>query len=111
MQNINPATPEKLIAIKNEIVSDNKKVTFNLPDNERDYHKFMIITSNTTEANKYIETELGIHSFKGKISALKKLFPDISVVSSSDTPNISKEESLEMDYWALLNTVLLNGKV
>lgn len=111
MTNINPATPEKLISIKNEIVSDAKKEAISLSSDGKDYHKFMIITSNATEANKYIETELGAHTFKDKISALKKLFPDVLIMSKTDAPNISKEESLKMDYWALLNTVLLNGKV
>ena len=40
-----------------------------------------------------------------KIAFLKGMF-DVKLVSKTDGPGVSKDKSIEMDYWAMLETII-----
>lgn len=103
MINVNPTTKEKKIAIKNEILNDKPHTE------DQEYHKTMIaLSSDIEEANKYIETEMGYNTYESKIFILSSLFPEVIIVDRINAPGTEKEDSIAMDYWALLNTILNN---
>lgn len=70
------------------------------------YNKIMIkLSSNATEANNYLE-ELGLFSLEDKIGYLEKLF-NVQLISKKDVIGCTEEEKKIMDYYALLNSVIL----
>ena len=65
----------------------------------------IIISSSIEEADRIIEYNYGFRTVGEKLAFLRGMF-DIELVSKNDTEGISKEESTEMDYWAMLQTVI-----
>ena len=76
------------------------------PKMRRDVIKKLIESSpNVDEADKVISETYGFKSIREKLAFLKGMF-DVKLVSKHDADGVSEEESLEMDYWALLNTII-----
>lgn len=72
----------------------------------RERIKFLIVLSKTVEeADKTISEFYGFETVGEKIAFLKGMF-DVELISKHDTDEISKEKSIEMDYWTMLNTII-----
>jgi len=70
--------------------------------------KTLIETAPTVEeADKLINTCYGFETVAEKVAFLKGMF-DVELVSKTDGPKVSKEKSLEMDYWAMLTGIINN---
>jgi hypothetical protein len=68
----------------------------------------LIETASTVEeANKIIDDFYGFETIAEKLAFLRGMF-DVELVHRTDGPNVSKEKSLEMDYWALLAGIINN---
>ena len=63
------------------------------------------LSPNVEEADKVINENYNFKSIGEKIAFLKGMF-DVKLVSKHDADGVSEEESLEMDYWALLHTII-----
>ena len=73
---------------------------------DKDYDRVMIrLSANVDEANKYLET-LGLLSLDDKIDYLQNMF-NVQRISKTDSPGVTEEEKIFMDYYALLHTIIL----
>lgn len=63
------------------------------------------LSPNVDEADKVINENYGFKSIGEKIAFLKGMF-DAVIISVDDGDGVSKEESDEMTYWAMLNTII-----
>lgn len=63
------------------------------------------LSPNVEEADKVINENYNFKSIGKKIAFLKGMF-DVELVSKHDADGISEEKSAEMDYWAMLNTII-----
>lgn len=63
------------------------------------------LSPNVKEADRVITENYGFNSIGEKIAFLKGMF-DIEVFSKHDANYISEEESAEMDYWAMLASII-----
>ena len=74
---------------------------------DRHYIKVSIeLSHNVEEADKVINEKCNFKSINEKIAFLKEMF-NVEVVDEHDAEDVSEEESLEMTYWSMLNTVLV----
>ena len=74
---------------------------------DRHYIKVSIeLSPNVEEADKVINEKCNFKSINEKIAFLKEMF-NVEVVDEHDAEEVSEEESLEMTYWSMLNTVLV----
>lgn len=68
--------------------------------------KFLIALSETVEeADKIISENYSFGTVGEKLAFLNGMF-DVELISKHDTDEISKEKSIEMDYWTMLNTII-----
>ena len=65
------------------------------------------LSPNVEEADKVINEKYNFKSIGEKIAFLKGMF-DVELVSKHDADGISEEKSAEMDYWAMLNAIIIN---
>ena len=71
----------------------------------KEYDKMMIkLSVDNNEADKYLEM-LGLLSLDEKITYLQCTF-DVQLISRKNTNEIAREENKNMDYYALLHTIL-----
>ena len=63
------------------------------------------MSPNIEWADKIINQNYKFKSISEKIAFLKGMF-DIQLISKHDADGISEEKSAEMDYWAMLNTII-----
>ena len=59
------------------------------------------------EADNTINEFYGFETIAEKVAFLRGMF-DVELVHRIDGPNVSREKSLEMDYWALLAGIINN---
>ena len=72
---------------------------------KREHVKLLIESAPTVEkADELINEVYKFGSVKEKIAFLRGMF-DIKLVSKTDCAGISEEESTEMDYWAMLESI------
>ena len=72
----------------------------------RERVKLLIVLSRTVEeADKTISENYGFETVDEKIAFLRGMF-DVELISKHDPDGISKEKSTEMDYWAMLDTII-----
>ena len=64
------------------------------------------LSPNVEEADKVINENYNFKSIGEKIAFLKGMF-DVKLVSKHDADGISEEKSAEMDYWAMLNAIII----
>lgn len=64
------------------------------------------LSPNVEEADKVINENYNFESIGEKIAFLKGMF-DVKLVSKHDADGISEEKSAEMDYWAMLNSIII----
>lgn len=64
------------------------------------------LSPNVEEADKVINENYNFKSIGEKIAFLKGMF-DVKLVSKHDDDGISEEKSAEMDYWAMLNSIII----
>lgn len=64
------------------------------------------LSPNVEEADKVINENYNFKSIGEKIAFLKGMF-DVKLISKHDADGISEEKSAEMDYWAMLNTIII----
>ncbi len=60
---------------------------------------------NVEEADKVINENFNFKSIGEKIAFLKGMF-DVKIISKHDADGTSEEKSAEMDYWAMLSTII-----
>ena len=77
-------------------------------DNEID-KTIIKLSSSVEEADEYINKK-GFDSFDKKIEYLKDLF-NIDILSKKDSDSINEEKSKEMDYFSLLNIIILDKEI
>ena len=63
------------------------------------------LSPNVDEADKVINENYGFKSIGEKMAFLKGMF-DVVIISVDDGDGVSKEESDEMTYRAMLNTII-----
>lgn len=72
----------------------------------REVIKTLIETSpNVEEADKIINENYDFKSINEKIAFLKGMF-SIELISKDTIDGVAKEKSVEMDYWAMLQTII-----
>lgn len=74
---------------------------------KREHVKLLIETAPTVE--KADELITGIYNFgtvAEKVAFLKGMF-DVRIVSKHDGPGVTKEQSTEMDYWCMLERIVV----
>lgn len=64
------------------------------------------LSPNVEEADKVINENFNFESIGEKIAFLKGMF-DVKLISKHDADGISGEKSAEMDYWAMLNAIII----
>ena len=64
------------------------------------------LSPDVAEADKVIKENYNFKSIGEKIAFLKGMF-DVDIVSKRDAYKISKERSAEIDYWAMLNAIII----
>ncbi len=64
------------------------------------------LSPDVAEADKVIKENYNFKSIGEKIAFLKGMF-DVDIVSKRDADKISKERSAEIDYWAMLNAIII----
>jgi len=80
----------------------------NMKARSREVVKTLIeLSPNVEEADKVINENYNFKSIGEKIAFLKGMF-DVELVSKHDADGISEEKSAEMDYWAMLNAIIIN---
>lgn len=63
------------------------------------------IAPNAKAADKVINQDFNFRTIEEKIAFLKGMF-DVELISKNDADGISEEKSAEMDYWAMLETIV-----
>lgn len=72
----------------------------------REFIKTLIeLSPNVEDANKVIDENYNFKSISEKMAFLKGMF-DVELINKHDSSGISEEESAEMTYWAMLNTII-----
>lgn len=72
----------------------------------RERVKILIAISKTVEeADKTISETYGFETVGEKIAFLKGMF-DVELIFKDDADGISEEESIEMDYWVMLDAII-----
>jgi len=75
-------------------------------EKRREVVKSMIeMSPNVEEADKIINENYNFKTIGEKIAFLKGMF-DVRLVSKHDAEGVTEEKSAEMDYWALLNSII-----
>ena len=75
---------------------------------KREHVKLLIESAPTAEkADELINSVYKFESTTEKIAFLKGMF-DVKLISKNDGADVSKEKSIEMDYWVMLETII-NG--
>ena len=75
---------------------------------KREHVKLLIESAPTVEkADELINAVYKFESFAEKVAFLKGMF-GVKLVSKTDGKDVSKEKSVEMDYWVMLETII-NG--
>ena len=64
------------------------------------------LSPNVQEADKVINENYYFKTIGEKIAFLKGMF-DVKLVSKHDADGIYEEKSAEMDYWAMLNAIII----
>ncbi len=64
------------------------------------------LSPNVQEADKVINENYNFKSIGEKIAFLKGMF-DVRLVSKHDAEGVPEEKSAEMDYWAMLNAIII----
>lgn len=74
----------------------------------REVVKILIqMSRNVDKADKVINENYNFKSFGEKLAFLRGMF-DVELVSKHDGEGVSEEESTEMDYWAMLHSIISN---
>lgn len=63
------------------------------------------MSPNVEEADKIINENYDFKTIGEKMAFLKGMF-DVRLVSKHDVEEVTEEKSAEMDYWAMLNTII-----
>ena len=63
------------------------------------------LSPNVEDANKVIDENYNFKSIREKMAFLRGMF-DVELINKHDSSGISEEESTEMTYWAMLNTII-----
>ena len=63
------------------------------------------MSPNVEEADKVINENYNFKTIGEKMAFLKGMF-DVRLVSKHDAEGVTEEKSAEMDYWAMLNTII-----
>ena len=75
-------------------------------NSQRQKVKLLIeLSPNVEEADKVINENYDFKTIGEKMAFLKGMF-DVRLVSKHDTEEVTEEKSAEMDYWAMLNTII-----
>ncbi len=64
------------------------------------------MSPNVEEADKVINENYNFKTISEKMAFLKGMF-DVRLVSKDDGEGVSEEESAEMDYWAMLHSIII----
>lgn len=97
-------TPE-VIEKQKEMLDMKPRKTFQRK--RREVIKTLIeLSPNVEEADKVINENYDFKSIGEKIAFLKGMF-DVRFVSKHDAEGVSEEKSAEMDYWAMLNAIII----
>lgn len=64
------------------------------------------LAPNVEEADKVINENYNFKSMREKIAFLKGMF-DVKLISKHDSDGTTEEMSAEMDYWSMLNSIIL----
>lgn len=73
---------------------------------KREHVKILIESAPTAEkADELIDAVYKFDSMAEKIAFLKGMF-DVKLVSKTDGSGVSKDKSIEMDYWAMLEAII-----
>lgn len=64
------------------------------------------MSPNVEEADKVINENYNFKTIGEKMAFLKGMF-DVRLVSKHDGEGVSKEKSAEMDYWAMLHSIII----
>ena len=73
---------------------------------KREHVKLLIESAPTAEkADELINSVYKFESTAEKLAFLRGMF-DIKLVSKTDGAGVSKEKSVEMDYWVMLETII-----
>jgi len=73
---------------------------------KREHVKLLIESAPTVEkADELINEVYKFESVAEKIAFLKGMF-DVKLVSKTDGAGVTKEKSIEMDYWAMLEAII-----
>ena len=73
---------------------------------KREHVKLLIESAPTVEkADELINEVYRFETIAEKIAFLKGMF-DVKLVSKTDGEGVSKDKSIEMDYWAMLETII-----
>ena len=64
------------------------------------------MSPNVEEADKIINENYNFKTIGEKMAFLKGMF-DVILVSKDDGEGVSEEESAEMDYWAMLHSIII----
>ena len=67
------------------------------------------MSANAEEVDKIINNNYNFKSIAEKVAFLKGMF-DVELISQDHSIVISEEKSIEMTYWAMLNTILIFRK-
>ena len=74
--------------------------------NTREVIKTLIeISTDVDEADKVINDHYHFKSISEKVAFLKGMF-DVKVIHQHDSTEITEEESAEMTYWSMLDTII-----
>lgn len=63
------------------------------------------LAPNVEEADKVIDENYNFKSYEEKIAFLKGMF-DVKLVSKHDSHDVTKERSVKMDYFAMLDAII-----
>lgn len=75
-------------------------------NSQRQKVKLLIeMSPNVEEADKAINENYDFKTIGEKMAFLKGMF-DVRLVSKHDAEEVTEEKSAEMDYWAMLNTII-----
>lgn len=75
-------------------------------NSQRQKVKLLIeMSPNVEEADKTINENYDFKTIGEKMAFLKGMF-DVRLVSKHDAEEVTEEKSAEMDYWAMLNTII-----
>ena len=76
---------------------------------KREHVKLLIESAPTVDkADELIDAVYKFETIAEKVAFLKGMF-DVKLVSKTDGASVTKDKSVEMDYWAMLESIILSA--